>query len=323
MSVADSAPSGMRPSLIVAFQYLGLPMILLALVLFFSLSAPAFFSTQNISGMLQSASISVIMFLALTWVFAIGEMEVSFVAIAALSNMICAGLVIAGYGWPVAVILAMAAAFMVGLVNGLLIGAMRLPSLVITIATGGIAYALAAAIGLGSSIPIPDPSFLQFLFDNRLGPFPLLFFVAAALALVAWLLESRLAFGHYVFAIAGNRKAVVEAGVPVAGIVVLLCVMSAALNGFSGVLIAVELSSGQPSIAQSLFLDGLTAVLLGGTMWRLGTPNVLGTIVSVLIIVVLVRGGALLGWNDAVFQVAKGAMLVAGALVVALPYRRR
>ena len=139
---------------------------------------------------------------------------------------------------------------------------------------------------------------------------------ALAMIAAAWFMETRLAIGHYIFAMATNPRAVLEAGVPVVGIVIMLCVFSAFCNGLSGILIAVELSSGQPSIAISLFLDGLTAVLLGGTMIKLGKPNVLGTVVGVLIIAVLVRGGALLGWNDAVFQVIKGSLLILGASVV-------
>ena len=300
----------------------GLPSILLLLVVYFSVTTETFLSVQNISGLLQSAAISAILFLGLTWVFTVGEMEVSFVAIAALANMICAGLVIAGYGWVFATLCAMGASLCVGFLNGVLIAKLGLPSLVITIATGGMASALAAAIGLGSSIPITEPSYLQFLFNTNVGMVSLVVVLAAVMIAATWFVEARLAFGHYVFAMATNRRAVLEAGVPVAGMVVLLCLFSALCNGFAGVLLAVELSSGQPSIAQSLFLDGLTAVLLGGTMIKLGKPNVLGTVVGVLILAVLVRGGALLGWNDAVFQVIKGGLLLLGVSVVIWSNRR-
>lgn len=303
-------------------RLMGLPSILLILVMYFSITTDTFLTAQNISGLLQSAAISSILFLGLTWVFTVGEMEVSFVAIAALANMICAGMVIAGFGWPVATVCAIGASLCVGFLNGVLIAKLGLPSLVITIATGGMASALAAAIGLGSSLPITEPSYLQFLFDTQVGMVSLIVVLAAVLIAAAWFVEMRLAFGHYIFAMATNQRAVLEAGVPVTGIVILLCLVSAFGNGFAGVLLAVELSSGQPSIAQSLFLDGLTAVLLGGTMIKLGKPNVLGTVVGVLIIAVLVRGGALLGWNDSTFQVIKGGLLLLGVSVVAWSNRK-
>ncbi|MEM7753855.1 MAG: ABC transporter permease, partial [Pseudomonadota bacterium] len=191
-----------------------------------------------------------------------------------------------------------------------------LPSLIITIATGGMASALAAAIGFGSSFPVTEPSFLQVLFDVKIGMFSLVVVIAVCLAAFMWYVENKLTLGHYIFGMATNPRALLEAGINTAGIIIFLCLFSALLNGFAGILLVVEFSSGQPSIAQSLFLDGLTAVLLGGTMIQLGKPNVIGTIVGVLIIAVLVRGGALLGWNDAVFQAIKGALLLLAVSVV-------
>lgn len=294
----------------------GLPSILVLLTVYFSVATETFMTAQNISGLLQSAAISGIMFMGLTWVFTVGEMEVSFVSIAALANMICAGLVIAGYSWEIATFFAILASLAVGLMNGVLIAKLGLPSLITTIATGGMASALAAAIGLGSSVPISQPSYLQVLFDTKIGIFSLIVVIAVVLAVIMWFIENKLTLGHYIFAMATNPRAVLEAGVNVSAIVILLCLFSALLNGFSGILLAVEFSSGQPSIAQSLFLDGLTAVLLGGTMIKLGKPNVIGTMVGVLIIAVLVRGGALLGWNDAIFQAIKGGLLLLGVSVV-------
>lgn len=300
----------------------GLPLLLLLSIVAFSLATPTFLTAQNLSGLLQSVAISILMFTALTWVFTIGEMDVSFVAVAALANMIVAGLVNAGFGWGIASLFALAASASVGLLNGLLIGGLRLPSLIITIATGGMASALAAAIGSGSSMPIDAPSFWQRLFDVQIGVVSLVVMTAALLVLLCWIIESRLVLGHYIFALATNRRAVEEAGVPVTRIVVLLMTFSSVMAGFAGLLLAVQLSSGQPSIAASLFIDGLTAVLLGGAMLKLGKPNILGTVTGILLIAVLVRGGALLGWSDASFQIVKGVLLLGGIAAVMLSHRK-
>lgn len=248
----------------------GLPLILVAVFMAFSLVTDTFFTAENLSGLLRSASISALLILGMTWIFTTGEMDVSFVAIAALANMVCAGLVIAGYGWPLASLCAIFASLAVGLLNGILIARLGLPSLVITIATGGMASALAAAIGRGSSIGINEPSFLDVLFEVQIGIVLLIGLPVLLLILIAWYMQERLTIGHYVFAMATNPRAVLEAGVPVVRIKLMLCVFLALCNGLAGILLAVELSSGQPSIAQSLFLDGLTAVLLGGTMLKLG-----------------------------------------------------
>lgn len=294
----------------------GLPSILLFLFVIFSLITDTFLTTANLEGLLLSAAISALLFLGLTWVFTIGEMDVSFVAVAALANMITAGLVIAGYGWALATLLAMTASLAVGLFNGILIAKLGLPSLVTTIATGGMASALAAAIGLGSSMGIDQTGYLEVLFETKIGMVSMVVVLTSVLAAACWYIQERLTLGHYIFAMATNPRAALEAGIPTSTIIILLCTFSALCSGAAGILLAVQLASGQPSIAQSLFLDGLTAVLLGGTMLRLGKPNIMGTIVGVLIIAVLVRGGALLGWSDSNFQIIKGLLLLLGVAVV-------
>lgn len=282
----------------------------------FSVSIDTFLSVNNLEGLVLSAAISGLMFLGLTWVFTIGEMDVSFVAVAALANMITAGMVISGYGWPVATLCAIAASLFVGVFNGVLIAKLGLPSLVTTIATGGMASALAAAIGLGSSMGIEQEGYLEILFDTKIGFVSLVALLTLALILICWFVQEKLTLGHYIFSMATNQRAALEAGIPTARITIMLCTFAALCSGAAGILLAVQLASGQPSIAQSLFLDGLTAVLLGGTMLRLGKPNIIGTMTGVLIIAVLVRGGALLGWSDAEFSTIKGAMLLLGVTIV-------
>jgi ribose/xylose/arabinose/galactoside ABC-type transport system permease subunit len=233
-----------------------------------------------------------ILFLGLTWFFAIGEIDVSFVSIAALSNMICAGLVSSGYGWPLGVAAAMVASLIVGLVNGAFIANLGLPSLVITIGTGGAASALAAAIGKGASIALSAPGFLDPLFTTTVAHVPMIALLAAALYAAAWFAQERLTLGQYIYAAAQNRRAVVEAGIAVNRLLMLLALLLAFCSGLAGVLLASNLASGQPWLASSYFLDGLTSVLLGSTMLRLGKPNIIGTVVGVLVLAVMVRGGA-------------------------------
>lgn len=295
---------------------IGLSSALVLIVIIFSLLAPSFSSADNVESIVRSSSISALMFLGLTWVFAVGEIDVSFVAVAALSNMVIAGLVLSGYSWWVACPAGFAAGIAIGIVNGVLVAYAKLPSLVTTIASGGIASALAAAIGLGSSVSISTPDQLHEIATSSIGPFPALALFCGVVFLLSWYVQERLTLGHYIYAAAENRQAVVEAGIPVQRIMMFLFVLSACCGSFGGVLLTIELSSGQPSIANSFFLDGLTAVLLGGTMLKLGKPNVLGTLVSVLVLTSLVHGGALLGWPESTFQIIKGGLLLTGIALI-------
>jgi ribose transport system permease protein len=306
--------SGLRP-LNATVQY-GLAALLCLLVGAFALLRPSFATADNASGLMLSASISAIMFLGLTWVLAAGEIDVSFVSVATLANMIVAGMVAAGHGWPFACAIALLASLAVGIANGVFVARMGLPALVVTIATGGIASALAAGIGFGSSIAISNTGFVGLIVTSQWGVVPVVSILAVGLYAVCWYGQEHLVFGRYIYALAQNRSAVIEAGVPAQRLLALLYVFTALSSGIAGILLTAQLASGQPSIAASMFLDGLTAVLLGGAMIKFGKPNVIGTGVGVLILAVLVRGGALLGWNDSAFQIIKGSLLLIGVATV-------
>ncbi|WP_062209394.1 ABC transporter permease [Aureimonas sp. AU12] len=300
----------------------GLFILLAALVVAFSWLRPSFASAANANDILRSASISALMFLGLTWIIAAGEIDVSFMSVAALATMIVAGLVAAGVGWPLASLAALIAGLVVGCLNGLLVAVMRLPALVITIATGGLAGSIAAAIGKGTSISLRTTGFVGEIVAADLGLVPLIALGVALLYGAAYLLQDRTTFGHYIYAMEQNRNAVVEAGVPAERLLFLLYILSGVLSALAGILLTADLSSGQPYIGSSYFIDGLTAVLLGGMALKMGKPNVVGTLTGVLLLAVLLSGAALLGWTDSQRQIVRAALLIAGVALVVWTRRK-
>lgn len=284
---------------------------------------PTFIALGNIHGVLLSTSIAGLMFLGLTWIIAAGEIDVSFMSVAALSNMTVAGLVSIGAGWPVAALGGLAIGMVFGLLNATLVAVFRLPALVITIASGALAASLAAAIGQGTSIALSSTGFVGDILDLRIGGvIPLLAVLVGLLYVVAWVLQEKLTFGRYIYAMEQNREAVVEAGIPVNRLTFMLFVLSGVVSAIAGLLLAANLSSGQPYLGSSYFLDGLTAVLLGGVALKFGKPNVIGTLVAALFLVGLLNGGALLGWTDSERQIVRGALLLIGVGFVALARTR-
>jgi len=290
--------------------------IFIIVVLAFSILRPDFVRAENINQILISASISGVMFLGVTWVVAAGEIDISFMEVAALSDMIVAGLVNAGWGWPLACCVGLAAGVVVGLLNGFLVGYMRLPALITTLATGSFARSMAAVIGLGSSVEVSDTGFVGRFLNLHFGFLPAVAVLAVLFYAAAWFMQEKLVFGHYLYAMEQNRNAVVEAGIPARRLTVLVYLISGICAAIAGVLLTASLASGQPRIGVSFFIDGLTAVLLGGMVIKLGQPNVLGTLLAVLLLAVLVSGTALIGWSDWERDILKGALLLIGVIIV-------
>jgi ribose transport system permease protein len=297
----------------IALRY-SLLIVLLVVVVIFALSSPAFAVSTNVNTLLRAASIAAIMYVGATWVIASGEIDVSFMQVAAVSNMVVAAAV--PHGWPMAIGLGIAIGFGIGLLNGVLVGLLRLPSLVITIMTGSLALSMAEAIGRGSSLSIADTGYVGYFVHFNLGAVPAVALLAAASYVLAWYLQERLVFGHYIYAVAQNRRAVVEAGIPARKIIVILFVISGVTSAIAGILLAAALASGQPRIGASYFLDGLTAISLGALVFRPSQANVLGTLAAVLLLATLVSGTALLGWSDWQQQTLKGALLLVSLVIV-------
>jgi ribose/xylose/arabinose/galactoside ABC-type transport system permease subunit len=94
--------------------------------------------------------------------------------------------------------------------------------------------------------------------------------------------------------------------------------MSAMLAAAGGVLQLTSFSAGQPNFQGSYFVDGLTAVFLGALVVKAGKPNVIGTLIGAILIMVLGNGLTLLGVPFFVGTIIKGILMLVGVSAIAL-----
>jgi ribose transport system permease protein len=302
---------------------LGFVTFLIAFAVALALLNPAFTSGANINSMLRTASISAIMFMGATWVFASGKIDVGFFQIAAVTDVLVAVLLQQGFGWPVACCAALSVGVLIGLFNGVLIAYLGLESLIVTLSVGGIAMAAAMAMGHGTSVTIYDNGFVGQFLAFSFGYVPAVALLAGGLYLLAWGVQEHMLLGHYFYAMADNERAVVEAGVPSKRITLILFTISGAAASLAGVLLAANLQSGQPQIGNSYFLDSLTAILLGAMASKRKKASVPGTLLGILFLVFLLNGTTQLGWFDWQQQIAKGCLLFLSTIIVARGSLRR
>lgn len=302
------------PKLHTLLRY-GLFFVLVALFIGFALAHPIFSTWGNVASMWRTASIAGLMFIGLTWVIASGEMDVSFMEVAALSGMVFAFQLQAGASPAAAVGVAMLCGAGIGVVNGLLVGYLAFPSLIVTIATAGLARSFAAILGGGQPIYINDSGVVGHFADAVVWGMPIVGIAVVLVYLLGWFVQERRLFGHYLFAMADNRRAMEQVGVACKPIVFSLFVISACGSALAGIILASSLDSGQPMIGNSFFLDGLTAVLLGATVIRFGKPNIIGTAIGVCILAIMVNGLALLGMPNFMREIFKGVLLLIGVAI--------
>jgi ribose transport system permease protein len=306
--------SGSRPSLSDIFSLSGAtgPLIgLLILCAFLSIATDSFLSFRNFLNIADQITVLGIMAVGMTFVILIGGIDLSVGSILALSMMVLGYLnVEAGYPMGVAIIGALAASAVAGLVSGMLITEFKVPAFIATLAMMSIARGLANMITNGSQI-IGFPTW--FNLGAIIRHFGFLTMTVAVMIVVFVLAILFLRFrkeGRALYAIGGNPEVARLAGINVRLTTMMVYMVCALLLGLAGILLAARLDSVQPSSGVAYELDAIAAVVIGGTSLSGGTGGVVGTIIGVLIIGVLRNGLNLLSVSPFLQAVIIGLVIV-------------
>jgi simple sugar transport system permease protein len=341
MTLTPSAPASGLPlsrwdrGRAIIYRY-GLLALLLALILFFAFTEPAFPTLRNALIILQSVAITSIVALGVTVSLTIAGFDLSVGSIVGFVVMLTAAVQVywdLGPVWAVAIGLATGAA--IGVINGILIVVARVPDLLATLGTMFTFAGLALVITAGQSIssastvngaPAPGRFAEEFLWLGRgdvLGiPFPVIVMLVVGILITVLLTRTRT--GRLLAAIGGNPEAARLAGVHVGRFKVLAYAISGTLAAVGGILLAARLGRGDVGAGGSLLLETVAAALIGFAVLGANRPNPFGTIVGAVFVGVLLSGLTMMNvsyyWQDFI----KGAILV-GALVLSFSalFRRK
>ena len=235
------------------------------------------------------------------------------------SNVAFAGMIaVMGSNWTgsvtLGVILALVAASIVGLVNGVVIARLRINALIATLATLQIVRGLALISSNGRAIGVNSPAFYTIAQSSPLGiPSPI-WVMAASLAVFGFLLN-RTVFGRNVLAIGGNPDATRLAGVDVAGSRIWIFTIQGLMCGIAGVLLASRITSGQPNAATGLELSVISACVLGGVSLAGGRATISGVVVGVLILGIAENAMNLLNIQAFYQYLVRGLILLLAVLL--------
>jgi ribose transport system permease protein len=239
-------------------------------------------------------------------------------------HILAIGLIIKfGVPWPLAMLIVLACAALVGLFNGLLVEVAQIDSFIATLGTGTILYALALWFTEGRQITgVLPQGFIALNTTAILGiPIPAIYVVIIAIGL--WVISERLPIGRHVYAIGANEKAAALNGIPVRAYVIGVFVASGLIAGFAGCVLAAKLRIGQANVGLDYLLPALVGAFLGSTTIKPGRVNVWGTMFGVLILAVGISGIQQLGGAFFVEPLFNGTTLVISIALAAFAQRRR
>jgi ribose transport system permease protein len=290
--------------------------VLLIMFIYFSVTSSTFTKGSNLLEILRQSGISAILFLGLTWIIAAGEIDLAFFDVTALVSVLVAYFLKNHYSLTSSIILAFAGGMAFGVASGYFIGYLKFPALITTIALGAMAKSLANTVAEGCPIYISRGEILRKTVFGDIFGIPTLFIAALALYGIGRYIQERTVTGQHIFALGENRMACKTAGIKEEKVIFYLFLLSEGLASIAGILLSGWMSSGNPEFGASYFLDALTAVFLGSLIIKAGIPNVIGTLIGILILGILVNGVTLLGAPLYVWLIVKGALLVAGIIIV-------
>jgi ribose transport system permease protein len=297
-----------------AYRVPGIAWLLSALIVFFSVFGPRFASAPNLINIGTQSSILLLLALPMTLIIMTEGMDLSMGAVLGLSGVVLAMLLVNGIALPMAFAAALGVGTLFGIANGLLIVALGMPPFVATLGMLGVAQGIALVMTNGQSIVGIGPA-LPGIYGSRPLGLPFSIVIAILVYTAFHLLLYRTRVGTYVFAIGGNREALVLAGVPANRYHVLIYAIGGLMAGAAAFLLTGRMRSGHPTAAIGMEFDAIVAVIVGGTRLERGDGWLPGTVIGVLTVGVLKNGLNVMAVPSSL-QIASIGLLVIVALLI-------
>ena len=289
-----------------------LALVLLLLCVIATFSSDAFLTRANIINVLTQSSVIGILTIGMTYVILTGGIDLSVGSMLAASS-IYLGLQQSSGGF-VMVMAALFGGLLLGAVNGLAITWGRVVPFIATLAMFSSAKGLALYMSDNTPITITSSLVLDLGTKKVLGlPMPVYVFVLVAL--VAWVVLNRTAFGRHVVAIGGNAEAARASGIRVARVQFAVYVISGLCVGIGALLQTGRLGSASPVIGGGYELDAIAAAVIGGAALSGGKGGIGGSVLGVLLFQVIFNLFTLLDVNTNLQAILKGVIILAAVVL--------
>ena len=292
---------------------LGPFLALLAACAFFAAQTDRFLTGGNLSLILQQVMVVGVIAIGQTLVILTAGIDLSCGMVMSLGGIVMTKFAV-DLGLPTAGAIAcgLAVTMLFGLVNGLLVTRIRLPSFIVTLGTLNIAFAITQLYSKSQTVS-DLPAGLTVLGNTfAVGGTEVAWGTLLMLALyvLAWFVLRETAAGRHVYAVGNNPEATRLVGIPTQRVLLAVYVVAGLFYGIAALLSVARTGVGDPNAGQTENLDAITAVVLGGTSLFGGRGVVLGSLVGALIVGVFRNGLTLMGVSS-IYQV-----LVTGVLVI-------
>jgi fructose transport system permease protein len=303
------------------------PLAALALAMaFFSFKSGQFLQGPNLSLVLQQTVEVGVLAIGQTLIILTAGIDLSCGAVMAFGMIVMTKLAVLG-GVPAipAILIGILACAGFGLLNGMLVTKIRLPSFIVTLGTFNIAMALVHIYSNEQTIGNPPSAMTFFGRTFSIGGTDITYAVVAMLGLYAffWFVLTQTAWGSRIYAVGNNREATRLSGIRTDRLLVSVYVVAGAIYGIAALLLVARTQVGDPNAGQTDNLDSITAVVLGGTSLFGGRGHIIGTLLGALVVGVFRNGLVLMGVSSVYQILITGILVILAVSVDQLTHRSR
>jgi ribose transport system permease protein len=284
--------------------------IIVMTFIFFAVLTPTFGSVENLILLSRQISILSLVGCAMTIVIIAGEFDLSLGAITIFSAALVAKIQGEGYGFTVAVLTTVIAGFSLGAVNGLAVARLRIPSIIITLATRFVFIGFMLLVsGSGPLLKNISPHFL-WLTGGYLWLLPVPTIIMIVIYFIAHIILTKTKAGYALYATGYDSGIARSMGIRVMLAKWLAFAFAGGLASLAGILLCSRAGYFSPTNTDVYLLESLAVAFIGMNTLREGEANVLGTFFAVILFGVLANGMNAIGFSFPLQQATQGFVFI-------------
>lgn len=295
------------------FREMGLLIVLICLSIGMSLLSPYFLDFENLMDLTRHLAEIGIIACGMTFIIMSGGIDLSVGSLLGLCGIVL-GYTWQSYGALAALVMVLVVGLLGGSINGALITRLRLPPLVVTLAT--MALYRGGAMIISKAQPVSEfPEWFEFIGQGYLGFVPAQLPVWLLLVVLSMIVVAKTPLGRYVIAVGDNERAARFAAIPTMKLTFFLYAATGVLCALASVIYTSRFSTAKADAGMGLELEVITAVVLGGTSITGGRGTILGTFLGVLILGCARNGLNLAGISSVWQAILAGTLLIVTAIL--------
>lgn len=292
-------------------------LITVLLGIFFSLFNRNFLTVSNINAIILNSCILIILTASESVVILTGNIDVSVASILALSSFIGFDFFVKfpGLG-PFGILLPLLLGGLCGLINGLLVGYLKLSAIIVTLGTMSIFRGLAVIYANGRQINSHEiPSWVNRSINGSIFSVSYLVIYTILIVLGLYLFLKHFPVGRKIYAIGSNREAAKYFGLNTEKMVVVSFIIAGIFTGFAGFLYGGRSAYVAPYYAEGWEMQAIAAACIGGISMKGGSGNIIGAALGAFLLATIDNGLILMGAPQFVRELVYGAAIVVAIVV--------